>query len=105
MVALSYSLQIYSARAGSARYTIGLEVGHPFGNPIREIYQSIASKTRWQLESPLWAALAEPCTDAMARLGLAADLQRDYGTGAQRRVHFRPLSLAAIEHHPCGRTR
>ena len=47
MVALSYSLQIYSAGAGSARYTIVLEPSHLFGNAIRDTHQSIASETRW----------------------------------------------------------
>ena len=90
MVALSYSLQIYSAGAGSARYTIVLDPGHPFGNAISDTHQSIASETRWQLSSPQSAA-ARPSTCALARAGLAIELERVFWPGVNRRVHFRPL--------------
>ena len=91
MVALSYSLQIYSAGAGSARYTIVLEPGHPFGNAIRDTHQSIASETRWQLSSPQSAAPARPSTYVLGRAGLDIELQRVFWSGVNRRVHFSPL--------------
>ncbi len=91
MVALSYSLQIYSAGAGPARYTIALKSGRPFGNAIRDIHQSIASETRWQLSSPQSAALAKPFTWVLARAGLAIELQRVCWPGVNRRVDLRSL--------------
>ena len=97
MVALSYSLQIYSAGAASARYTIVLEPSHLFGNAIRDTHQSIASETRWQLSSPQSAA-AQPSACALARLVWLLNSSASFGQELTEepisaRFNWQPLSI------------